>query len=404
MNDPSAEIIFLGIPSDLYGESEGLLKPLYSAGIQKIAFTPIDENEKGIEEIITAATTRASIVCVIATRVSGWQYREELIRKLLYRVSRKRLMLGKDGALLPSGTTHLADLSDIPLFILPFDAKKKEDVNSMLTPRPQVTLLVMTPGTRETVYPFQAEIKKAINLLPEKAGGGYVGQWIRMSGGSTDELTAFIRKNPHFLSIRHKIIQKVAGIDLLIAASEKSASLLNAASAIREKFGECCYSFEGESIEEAVGAALLARKESVSIAESCTGGEIAARLTKVAGASRYFNGAAVSYSNQSKEEQLSVPHALIHKKGAVSPEVAAKMAGGVRVLESSDWGLSVTGIAGPTGGTDEKPVGLVYIGLSKNKETTTTEHHLYGSRAEIREQAGQIALETLWRRLNENTK
>ncbi|MEK7702714.1 MAG: nicotinamide-nucleotide amidohydrolase family protein [Nitrospirota bacterium] len=397
MNNPSGEIIFLGIPTHIAWEATPLLKALYLAGIQKITFTPVEENEKGIEEIITRASSRASVVCLIGTRVSGWQQREELIRKLLYRVSRKRLML-KDGELLPSGIVSLSDPNDIPLFILPFEAHKKEDFGSKFSGHTESALLIMTPGTRETVCAFQDHIKEAIKLLPVTSGGGTDGQWIRMFGERRDEITQFIHKNPHCKAIQTKIVQRIYGLDLLVA-SEKSASLLEATSAIRKKFGEFCYSFNGETIEEVIGAALLSRGETLAIAESCTGGAISARITKIAGASRYFTGAAVPYSNPSKEEQLSIPHALLHEEGAVSPEVASEMASAVRALESSDWGLSVTGIAGPSGGSPEKPVGLVYIGISNHEETLTTEHHLYGSRDEIREQTVEIALETIWRHL-----
>ncbi|MBI3358273.1 MAG: nicotinamide-nucleotide amidohydrolase family protein [Nitrospirae bacterium] len=371
------EIIFLGIPSDIQWEAAPYLKALYSVGILAVAFTPIatttsfEEGAREIEETITAATKRASVVCVMSTRGKGWQAREELLRKLLYRVSRKHLVLQAQGGLLPDGTSQFFDLDQIPLFILPFSA----------------TVLIMTPGTSATVYSLQSEIKGAIARSCE-------GRWIRMSSIAPAEITEWIKQESYYSSIRFKIIPNVADLSLLIA-SDKPSSLLEAVSGIRKRFGKVCYSFDGESIEEVVGDALLAKGQSLAIAESCTGGAIAVRLTRIPGASRYFTGAAVPYSNQLKEAIVSVPHFLIHKKGAVSSEVAARMAHEIRKSASSDIGLSVTGIAGPTGASREKPVGLVYVALSTSAKSTVTRHRFYGGRDEIREQASQIALETV---------
>jgi PncC family amidohydrolase len=378
------EIIFLGIPSDIYGSAAPYLKALYSAGILTVSFTPIpagatlEEGAREIEEIITAATRRADAVCVMSTRLEGWQGREEFFKKLLYRISRKRLVLQASGGLLPDGTSQFIDLNDIPLFMLPF---------TIPATHPHSTVLIMTPGTGATVYPFQSKIKEA---LSSKSNGC----WIRMAGVSSGEVVQWIKKEPYHSSIRFKIVSRVTDLDLLIA-SDKPAVLSDAIAGIQKKFGKFCYSFDGESIEEAVGVALLAHNKSLAVAESCTGGEIAAKITRVPGASRYFTGGAVSYSNQSKEVLLSVPYRLIHEKGAVSPEVATRMANGIRKSALSDLGLSVTGIAGPTGGSREKPIGLVYIALASDQKTTVTRHKFYGSRDEIREQAVQIALETV---------
>ncbi len=374
--EPRGEIIFLGIPSDMHREASPYLKALYSAGILTVSFTPIiTESTREIEEIVTAATRRADVVCVMSTRLAGWQEREEFFRKLLYRISQKRLMLQEAGGLLPAGTSLFLDLNDIPLFILPFSS----------------TMLIMTPGTAATIYPFQSKITEALS----KNG---TGRWIRMSGVSPEDIIEWIKKEPYYPFIRFKIIPKIADLDLLIASDH----VTDAVAAIQKKFGKFCYSFDGETIEEAVGAALLAHNASLAIAESCTGGAIAARMTRIPGASRYFMGGAVSYSNRLKEELLSVPHRLIQKNGAVSEEVAVKMANEIRKSASSDIGLSVTGIAGPTGGSREKPVGLVYIALSTDKKTTVMRHKFYGGRDEIREQAVHTALETVLHCLEEN--
>lgn len=157
--------------------------------------------------------------------------------------------------------------------------------------------------------------------------------------------------------------------------------------------------FEGERLEAVVGALLVKRGERLAVAESCTGGRIAARLTRVPGSSRYFESACVAYSNRSKERLLSVPAPLLNEKGAVSPEVALAMAEGIRRKEEVAIGLAVTGIAGPDGGSLQKPVGLVYIALSDPQESNVWRFRFEGEREAIQSQAAQMALQTLRRYL-----
>ena len=130
----------------------------------------------------------------------------------------------------------------------------------------------------------------------------------------------------------------------------------------------------------------------IAVAESCTGGLIANRLTDVEGASKYFIAGFVTYSNESKSNFLNVPYELILKKGAVSHEVAYKMAEGVRLAAGVDIGVSSTGIAGPSGGTEEKPVGTVYIAISGKDKTFVKKLSLKGSRVKIKKQTSDEVL------------
>jgi nicotinamide-nucleotide amidase len=149
------------------------------------------------------------------------------------------------------------------------------------------------------------------------------------------------------------------------------------------------------TIEEIVGALLIQQKKTLAIAESCTGGRISARMTRVPGSSRYFEAACVTYSNRSKELLLSVPKSLLDEKGAVSQEVGAAMAEGVRERLGTDLGLAVTGIAGPGGGSAQKPVGQVFIALSDRLRTISTPFHFQGDREAIQSEATARALEIL---------
>jgi nicotinamide-nucleotide amidase len=141
------------------------------------------------------------------------------------------------------------------------------------------------------------------------------------------------------------------------------------------------------SPEERLNRLLTEKGLTLAVAESCTGGLISTRITDVAGASVYFQGGLVTYSNAAKESLLAVPRDLLAAKGAVSHEVAEKMAEGVRRTLAADLGLSVTGIAGPGGGTDEKPGGTVYVGLAAEGAVIARHHRFEGDRAAIRRQS-----------------
>jgi PncC family amidohydrolase len=145
--------------------------------------------------------------------------------------------------------------------------------------------------------------------------------------------------------------------------------------------------------EERILRLMVSNSLKMSVAESCTGGLIASRITDIAGSSEYFEAGVVTYSNQSKTRFLGVPEDMIVSLGAVSREVAQSMAEGVRRATGSDVGLSVTGIAGPGGGSDVKPVGTVFIGLSSNSDSIVRGFHFRGDRKEVRQQASEAALQ-----------
>lgn len=166
---------------------------------------------------------------------------------------------------------------------------------------------------------------------------------------------------------------------------------------IRKAMGKDIYSFSEEGLESVIGKKLRARRWTLSLAESCTGGKGAGRITRVPGASRYFLGGIVAYRGQIKTLALEVPPSLLEKKGAVSPETAFAMARGVRRQFASTFGLSITGIAGPGGGSTGKPVGLVYLAIASRKGGKVWKEYFTGDREEIRARAVKKSLEYLWR-------
>jgi nicotinamide-nucleotide amidase len=161
--------------------------------------------------------------------------------------------------------------------------------------------------------------------------------------------------------------------------------------------GEHLYSTEGETLEEVVARALTENRATIAVAESCTGGLLAERLTNIPGSSSYFLGGVVCYSNELKSALVNVPAELIESKGAVSPEVALALAEGIRKTTGATMGVGVTGIAGPGGGTPEKPVGLVHIGIADERGPRERRFQFPGDRERIRMHASQTALDSVRR-------
>lgn len=153
------------------------------------------------------------------------------------------------------------------------------------------------------------------------------------------------------------------------------------------------------NLEEKIVKELQKRNQTLTTAESCTGGLLAGRLLNVSGASAVYNEGHITYSNEAKERLLGVSHETLQIYGAVSEQTAAEMAKGVACVAKADVGLSTTGIAGPTGGTKEKPVGLVYVGCCVNGTVSVEECYFSGTREENRKAAVEAALQLLWKNL-----
>jgi len=162
---------------------------------------------------------------------------------------------------------------------------------------------------------------------------------------------------------------------------------------IKSRLKNHIFGYDDEKLEEIVGKELLKREKSLAIAESCTGGLLADRITDIPGSSRYFRMGLITYSNESKNKILRIPLETIKRHGAVSKEVASLMAKDVRLLAGTDIGIGISGIAGPNGATRKKPVGLVYIALSTKKKTICREFRFLGQRNIVKYKATQAALD-----------
>ncbi len=196
----------------------------------------------------------------------------------------------------------------------------------------------------------------------------------------------------HFPEIQIKLTVK--GPDITAARARLEA----AADEVKKRIGPNIFS-DGDAIEVVIGAALRRDKATVATVESCTGGMVAQLITNVPGASEYFDRGFITYTEASKHELVGVPKALIAEHGVVSEACARAMADGARAVARTTYAISVTGLAGPGGGTDDKPVGLVYIGLAGPKETIVRRINWPGQREQIRSIAAMVGLDLLRRAL-----
>ena len=210
--------------------------------------------------------------------------------------------------------------------------------------------------------------------------------------------------------IEEKSIVKVAflpsfkGVDIrLTVKSDDEAKARNAIKEIEKRFtdklSKYIFGYDNAELPEIIGALLSDRKMTIAVAESCTGGMLGKLFTDVSGSSSYFLGGVISYDNSIKEKILNVPAITVERHGAVSAETAKYMAEGVKKLTGASIGVSITGIAGPTGGTTEKPVGLVYVGLAADDGTKTKDYHYGQDRRRNRLRASFSAMDMVRRYL-----
>ena len=292
-------------------------------------------------------------------------------------------------AMVPEGSTPINPAGTAPGLVVPVDGGP----TVIVLPGPPRELKHMWPQALET-EPVRAALERAEPLelttlrlfgIPESE----IAKTLRDIEEDTDlsnlEITTCLRRAELHIDIRHR-----PGSEAALEALTKG---------ITDRHARFLFSDDGSSIDEQV-AGLLRDKHRIGVGESCTAGLLAARLTEPPGASQYFAGGVVAYSNDAKIELLSVPAELIERHGAVSPEVAAAMADGALARFNADLGVGITGIAGPEGGTEEKPVGYVCICVkSSGGGEIARDIVLPGDRAEIRDRSATVAMHLLRRLL-----
>jgi len=374
------ELLSGGLPDT---NSIFLSEELMLIGLVTAFKTVVGDNEKDMEEALRRALDRVD--AVIITGGLG-PTEDDITRKVVAKVLKRRLVLNEDAlkavkstlagrgkeyantsdrqALIPGAARLLAN----PLGVAPgFFLDEGNKFVAALPGVPKEMQAMFSQGLKQALeerFTGKLFIKRRVLRtfgLPES----------RINEAINDILK---KENPVV-----GLTAKETGVDIRIIARETSAELSQVLAErtdarIREKLGDAIYGVDGQDMEEVVGALLKQRRLKLSVAESCTGGLIGARITNIPGSSEYFERGVVTYSNAAKTEMLGVPAALMDRRGAVSREVAEAMAQGIREAARTDLGLSVTGIAGPGGGTKEKPVGLVYVSLSSAQGVKTEEH------------------------------
>jgi nicotinamide-nucleotide amidase len=265
-------------------------------------------------------------------------------------------------------------------------------------------LVLLVPGPPSECRPlFDAEcVPRLRTALPPRAIARRTLRAAMIPESQADKLLSPIYTT--YTDVETTILAHAGDIQLTLLCSKADAAVAQQrvdelAGRMEEALEDWLYSSDGESLEQIVLYYLGLRQATLAVAESCTGGMIAERITQVPGASRSFLGGAVVYSDALKTAFAQVPASLIVQHGAVSSEVAEAMAEGIRLRTGATLGLGVTGIAGPNGATANKPVGLVHIALSDAAKTESIEKTFRGGRERVREFATQQALDLLRRRL-----
>ncbi len=385
-----------------------LSEELLPLGIETVFKTIVGDNEKDMEEALRRAMDRAGVL-IITGGIGPTE--DDITRKVIAKIVKKRLVLNEDAlkvihaklagrgrdvvaandrqALIPTGARLLRNVVGIaPGFFL-------DEENAFIAVLPGVP--------REMRAMFIEELRP---VLEERSGRKlFIRRRVLHTCGMSE--SAVNQAIQDILKRGEPVVgltAKETGVDIRIVAHEANAEQVQALvdradAAIRKKLGDAVYSVDGQAMEEVVGALLKQRRLRLAVAESCTGGLVGARITNIAGSSEYFERGVVTYSDTAKTEILGAPADLIGRHGAVSSEVAAAMARGIREAAKTDLGLSVTGIAGPGGGSEQKPVGLVYTALASSQGVKTTEHRFLGDREQIRARAAQMALDMVRRYL-----
>lgn len=265
-------------------------------------------------------------------------------------------------------------------------------------------LVMLLPGPPHECRPlFDAEcLPRLKEMLPERHLAVRTLKAAMIPESQADKILAPIYTT--YTDVETTILAHAGDIQLTLQCAkpvqeEAESRVSELAGKLEEALDDWLYSSEGESLEQIVLFYLGLRQATLATAESCTGGLVAERITRVPGSSRSFLGGAVAYSDPLKTAFAGVPPELIAQHGAVSAEVAAALADGIRKRTGATVGLGVTGIAGPTGGTDEKPVGLVYFAVSDGQTTDTYDRTFRGDRERVRQWAAQQALDLVRKKL-----
>jgi competence/damage-inducible protein CinA-like protein len=408
----NAEIIAIGsemlTPFRADTNSLWLTERLNALGIDVKLKTIVGDDEARLEETVREALRRSEII--ISTGGLG-PTEDDITRKIFARAMNRQLIL--NDAILDKIKTRFArrgmpmpEINARQAMIIDGAQILENDNGSApgMLIQDGTRTVVMLPGPPREMRPMFASLVAPV--LKQQSGDLLI---IRrklsifgLSESGTDEIAAPIYTkytNPS-TTILFKDGQIELHLTVQASVEGEAVGLLDELTGkLNEALGDYIYSRRDETLEQVVGELLKRNGYTLATAESCTGGLLSGRITDVPGSSEYFLEGAVTYSNDAKTRSLGIPEKLIEEHGAVSEEVATAMARGIRELAGSTFGIGITGIAGPGGGTAEKPVGLVYIALSEEARVSARKFVFPGDRQFIRTLAVNAALDMIRRRI-----
>lgn len=407
-----AEIIAVGteilLGDILNTNAQYLSKELAQLGIEVYFQTVVGDNPKRLKDTIFQAFSRADLIITtgglgpteddLTKETAAEYFGEELvlderalgrIEKYFKRTGRVMTENNRKQAMVPKehGVVLYNDNGTAPGIIMEKNGK----------------IIAMLPGPpKETVPMFENQVKPYLLAKQEYT---FVSEILRVASIGESTMETLVKDiidaqtNPTIAPYA-KMGESILRITAKAKTEEEAHSLIAPVkAALKERLGKAVYA-EGETnMQTVVAELLLAQKKTIAVAESCTGGLVTSALVEYPGISEVLLEGCVTYSNEAKMRRLGVKAETLEKYGAVSHETAAEMAEGVARSSGAEIGVATTGIAGPGGGTEEKPVGLVYIGLYVNGQTKTMEYHYTGKRNQIRERAAMYALDLLRKEL-----
>ncbi len=408
----TAEIIAIGsellTPHRVDSNSLYLTRQLNSIGIEVELKVVAGDHESRLERVVSSAVKRSSLV--IATGGLG-PTEDDITRKVFARVLQRQMVLQDDILYRIQSLFHSRGLempaNNARQALVPVGARVLENT---LGTAPGLWLeegdsvIILLPGVPSEMKVIFEE--SCLPLLSQRSGGSRMfTRVLRATGLTESELDEQIA--PIYARYNNPVTTILASQgEIQVHLTGRAKSRQDAEALVREvadqiefDLGDAIFSRGDESLEQIVGCFLLMRRMTLAVAESCTGGLIAERITRVPGSSKYFLCGVTCYSNQSKVELAGIPPLVLEMNGAVSPDVAKGLAEGIREKTGASIGLGVTGVAGPSGGSLEKPVGLVHLALATGNEVEHRECRFGGDREKIRFWASQAALDMVRRKL-----
>ena len=408
----SAEIIAIGsellTPRFTDTNSVYLTEQLNAVGIPVMMKTIVGDQETYLEQAVRGSLERTPILITIG---GLGPTEDDITRKVVARVLERQLILNDEilariqqrfkarGVEMPANNARQALVltgSEI--------LENKNGTAPGLWIAGERNQVILLPGPPSELKPMFEN--SCVPRLHEMAGGVAIARCVFRTA-CLPESTLDARIAPIYSKYKNPettLLAKPGQVDVRLTARGKNREeaerlLRELGEEIERELAEYIFARSEQSLEEVVGLYLMMKNATISVAESCTGGMLAQRLTSVPGSSRYFMSGVVCYSNESKMELAGIPPLLIEMQGAVSEEVARGLAEGIRARSGTTIGVGVTGIAGPGGGSAEKPVGTIHIAVASPAETQHRQFFFPGDREKIRWQTSQTALDMVRREL-----